>query len=67
MLEHQKIVLDRVKNDKQLFRKELIKSMVWLDVHQQTQLRKWVREKFYHLHTDVIKDVFYPKYDYVNQ
>ena len=63
MLEHQKIVLNGVKNSKKLFKKELIKSMIWLNAHDQTKLRRWVREKFYHLHAEIIKDVLYPKYE----
>lgn len=62
MLEHQKIVLNGVKNNKKLFKKELIKSMAWLSPHEQTRLRKWVRENFYHLHAEIIKDVLNPKY-----
>jgi hypothetical protein len=63
MLEHQKIVLNGVKNDKKLFRKELIKSLAWLNSHEQIQLRKWVRENFHHVHAEIIKDVLYPKYE----
>ena len=61
MLEHQKIVLNGVQFDKRLFKKELIKSLVWLPPNEQIQLRKWVKEHFYHSHADVINDVFHPK------
>ena len=63
MLEHQKIVLNGVKDDKRLFRKELIKSLIWLNAQEQTQLRKWVYENFHHLHAEIIKDVLHPKYE----
>ena len=66
MLEHQKIVLQGVSNDKYLFRKELIKSLSWLNENDKQKLIKWVKEQFAHLHADVIMDVLYPKYDYAS-
>lgn len=66
MLEHQKKVLTSVSFDKPLFRKELIKSLSWLNEEEQIQLAKWVKENFAHLHSDIIMDVFYPKYDYAS-
>ena len=62
MLEHQKIVLKGVSNDKKLFRKELIKSLAWLNAYELTQLRLWLRENFYQKHSDIIKEVLYPEY-----
>jgi hypothetical protein len=62
MLEHQKIVLNGVKNNKKLFRKELIKSLAWLNNNEQTQLRKWVKENFICLHAEIIMDVFHHNY-----
>lgn len=66
MLEHQKIVLQGVSYDKYLFRKELIKSLSWLNKSDQQTLIKWVKEKFASRHADVIIDVLYPKYDYAS-
>ena len=63
MLEHQKIVLNGVKHDKQLFRKELIKSLAWLNPGDQTLLRRWVYENFNHLHPEILKEVCYPRYE----
>lgn len=63
MLEHQKKVLKGVSKDKYLFKKELLKSMAWLNAHEQTQLRKWVWENYNHVHSEIIKDVLYPKYE----
>ncbi len=65
MLEHQKIVLNGVQNNKQLFRKELIKSLAWMNPEELTKLRLWVRDKFYHKHSDVINEILYAKYEYV--
>lgn len=66
MLEHQKKVLKSVSFDKTLFRKELIKSLSWLNNKEQIQLAKWVRENFAHLHANIIMDVCHPKYDYAS-
>ena len=66
MLEHQKIVLQGVSYDKYLFRKELVKSLSWLNNEEQKQLAKWVKENFIHQHTETIMDVFYPKYEYAS-
>ena len=57
MLEIQKKVLAGVSNDKGLFRKELIKSHKWLDVLELKELKKWVVEKFYDMHKDIINEV----------
>ena len=59
MLEHQKTVLRGVSDDKTLFRKELIKSMVWLDAHEQTELQGWVCTNYQMLHPEIIKDVLH--------
>jgi hypothetical protein len=34
MLEHQKLVLEKVSNDRELFRKELLKSLKWLKSYE---------------------------------
>ena len=61
MLEHQKTVLENLSDNKTRFRKELIKSLIWLNPYEQTQLRRWLREKYWQTHKDVIEDIFYPK------
>ncbi len=66
MLEHQKKVLQGVSNDPFLFRKELIKSAAWLNSHELTQLRLWVREQFYPVHKNIIDDILYPRYDFAS-
>ncbi|MFW6227243.1 MAG: hypothetical protein ACOC31_03980 [Bacteroidota bacterium] len=57
MLEHQMIVLSNVSTDKRLFKKELIKSLKWLDPIDCTKLLDWVETKYGHLHKDVIDAV----------
>lgn len=58
MLEHQKAILKAVANNIDLFRKELIKSLIWLSDREISLLRKWVREKFKQTHNDVMNEVF---------
>lgn len=58
MLEHQKMVLSGVEDHSQLFRKELLKSLSWLDDKEQLSLEKWVRKNYYHLHSKTIDEVF---------
>ena len=62
MLEHQKIVLSGVCDQKQLFRKELLKSLSWLDAKEQDALKGWVWENFYHMHSETIDEVFKGSY-----
>jgi len=57
MLEIQKKVLAGVSSDKGLFRKELIKSYKWLNAIELKELKKWVMDKFYHIHKDIINEV----------
>ena len=66
MLEHQKKILEAVSYDKALFRKELIKSQAWLNSNELTQLRIWVRQRFFDMHADVITDLLYPKYNFAS-
>ncbi|MCG8700864.1 MAG: hypothetical protein MI922_22610 [Bacteroidales bacterium] len=63
MLEHQKKVLQGVSYDKSLFRKELVKSIAWLNVFELSELRKWLNNSFWQTHADVITEVMYPNYE----
>lgn len=58
MLEHQKTVLEGVSNDKERFRKELMKSLGWISSHGQTQLKRWVIENFCYKYPDIIMHIF---------
>lgn len=62
MLEHQKKVIENIANNKELFKKELYKSIAWLNSYELTQLRKWVRENFWNSHKELIQEAFYPVY-----
>jgi len=58
MLEYTKTVLKKVSFDKELFNKELNKSIKWLEENDIIKLKQWVVENFYHLHKDIINSVF---------
>lgn len=58
MLEHQKLILEKVSNNKELFRKELVKSLKWLKSYEIYRLHSWLKEKFYLKHREIIEDVF---------
>jgi hypothetical protein len=58
MLELQKLVLQQVSDTKSLFRKELQKSLRWLDCHEIEILQDWVIQNFGNRYQDVINEVF---------
>ena len=62
MLEHQKKVLLGVSENNSLFRKELIKSMVWLNDSDLALLQNWVRKNFYDKQANIINEIFTQKY-----
>ncbi|MCU4155516.1 hypothetical protein J1N10_05980 [Carboxylicivirga sp. A043] len=66
MFELCKTVLNGVHEDKNLFRKELIKSLSWLNSEEQIKLQAWVREKFGHEHADVIDEILDTKYQFAS-
>jgi hypothetical protein len=58
MLELQKFVLQRVSDDVRLFRKELTKSILWLNSQDVEKLKQWAIDKFGKTHADILKEVF---------
>jgi hypothetical protein len=58
MLDHQQIILNQISHDKELFRKEIVKSFKWLKSYEIIMLRRWLKENFYKTHADVIHEVF---------
>ena len=58
MLEHQKILLEQLSYDKDLFRKEIVKSFKWLKSYEIIRLHHWLKDKYGRSHADVIQDVF---------
>ncbi len=58
MLEFCKDILLRVSFSRKLFRKELVKSVRWLNKREQVQLRSWSLVTFGSLYGDVIAEAF---------
>jgi hypothetical protein len=58
MLELQKFVLQRVCDDARLFKRELIKSIKWLNSPDIENLRRWVCLEYGNTHSDIIQEVF---------
>ncbi len=58
MLEHQKLVLEKISHDDRLFRKELVKSLKWLKSYEIYRLHSWLKHNFYLTHREIIEDVF---------
>ena len=58
MLEHQKLLLEKLSYDKELFRKEIVKSFKWLRSYEIISLHKWLKENYGRTHADVIQEIF---------
>lgn len=58
MLDHQKSILEHLSNDKDLFRKEIIKSFKWLKSYEIIQLHQWLKENYGKTHQDIIQEIF---------
>ena len=58
LLDHQKAIILNICKDKQLFKKELIKSMEWLNDQEQRVFKKWICENFMFEYPDVLNHVF---------
>lgn len=58
MLDHQKLLLQKLSHDKGLFRKEIVKSFKWLRSYEILSLHRWLKENYGRTHSDVIHEVF---------
>lgn len=58
MLEHQMTVLKAVADNQDLFKKELIKSLDWLDLEEKSQLKSWLQENYISKYSDLINEAF---------
>lgn len=58
MLDHQKSILVQLSGNKELFRKEIVKSFKWLKSYEILQLHQWLKENYMETHGDIIKDIF---------
>jgi hypothetical protein len=58
MVEMTKLVLEKVSFDKQLFKKELIKAVKWLNREERLMLRVWCIAQFGAMYRPIINEVF---------
>lgn len=58
MLEYAKVILPKVSFSRELFRKELIKCINWVETDQVQDLYTWCYQKFQKLYPDVLAEAF---------
>ena len=58
MLEHQKLILVKLSHDREMFRKEIIKSFRWLKSCEIIRLRRWLKDNYGIKYSDIIREVF---------
>ncbi|MDY0102524.1 MAG: hypothetical protein RBS07_06260 [Lentimicrobium sp.] len=59
MLEYSKTILQKVSFNRDLFRKELIKSVRWLHKEEIILLQIWCLATFNDTYSDILNDVFF--------
>ncbi|MBN1118782.1 MAG: hypothetical protein JXA77_16340 [Bacteroidales bacterium] len=57
MLEHQKLIIDKLSYNSELFKKEIIKSAKWLSVSEMLMLFSWLISKYWNSKKPEIKEV----------
>jgi len=58
MIEYAKAILPKVTFSRELFRKELFKSIKWVDKDELAELHQWCVEHFSHIYPDIISEAF---------
>jgi argininosuccinate lyase len=58
MLELSKQILQKVSFDRELFKKELRKSIAWINPNERSDLKEWCLTTFGMVYQDLILDVF---------
>ena len=58
MLEHQKYVIQNVSDDGELFKKELYKSLAWLEKEEVEELVEWLKSNYWDIYSKEIIIVF---------
>ncbi len=58
MLDHQKKVLQAVSDHPALFKKELMKSVEWLNEKELNDLQRWLRCEYYNRYSHIIDECF---------
>jgi len=58
MLEYAKVILPKVSFSRELFRKELVKCVKWVEPHEINKLQKWCTRNFKDKYPDILQEVF---------
>lgn len=59
MIEYAKVILPKVSFSRQLFKKELIKCVNWVESPEDlNELRKWCDENFGEMYPEILNEVF---------
>lgn len=58
MLDHQKLILLKVKEHPDLFRKELYKTLHWIKAEELVEFRKWLFNSFGEKQLKIILEIF---------
>jgi hypothetical protein len=58
MLEHQKLIIAKVSHDREMFRKEIVKSFKWLNSYEIISLHRWLKNNYGRQHTNLIRKIF---------
>ena len=66
MLEHQIKVLKSVSGNPELLKKELEKSMQWLNDKEQEQLIDWFKKNLMETHTEILNDFLKSRFDFAS-
>ena len=58
MLEFCKSILEKVSFDQVLFKKELVKSIQWINTTDEKSLKEWCIEMYGNKYSDIIQQAF---------
>ena len=58
MLEYAKVILPKVSFSEELFRKELMKCVNWVEPDEINKLQDWCNSQFQDKYADILKEVF---------
>ena len=58
MIEYAKVILPKVSFSRELFRKELAKSVKWVEPNELNKLREWCEENFGEMYPEILAEVF---------
>jgi hypothetical protein len=58
MIEYAKVILPKVIFSRDLFRKELLKCIGWVDKEEVGELHNWCLENFNKIYPDILSEVF---------